>query len=226
VREFLLQPKCVGFQSLVFVHFYRQLWFLRVNETVLSLRELPLFDIVLGLVEENGRQHRGHEFLGHLDRRMVVPNMFIHIDSLIWFSRLDEILFCSLVVLFILVEESLLEVCVPDFVFGVGVGQPESLIKLVFVTQMLDDCVDQVHFQQHIDSSLRPKHLQPLLSQLTSLFIIPIHLTSPDRILPLPLIPVHIHSHMPSPPIDVMLLGLFHHAFGLQAVGDCQVGLF
>jgi len=71
-----------------------------------------------------------------------ISDVFIHTDSFLSLSCLNEFDFCLFVSLLVLQLECKFEVDVSYFVFGMQIGHLESFIELAFVREVLNYCIN------------------------------------------------------------------------------------
>lgn len=124
---------------------------------------------------------------------MEIAQVFIHVNTLSWLSRLDEVLFGLLVTPLVLQEAGVLHMHVLELVLGVLVGHLEGLIEFVTIAQVFDQSIYEVHLQQHLHAGLWTQGFCPLLGELTGLLVTPEQLTTSDGLLPLGQVAVHLN---------------------------------
>lgn len=107
---------------------------------------------------------------------MEVSDMFIHVYSLWSFSGLYEMVLGLLKPLFVFELEGKLQMDISDLMFGIRIGHLKGFIKLVPIREILDDCIDQIHLQEHLHPHFGAQSLCPSFRELTSVHICSIQL--------------------------------------------------
>lgn len=110
--------------------------------------------------------------------------MLIHVDSLSRASSLDEVLLSLLEATLVFQLQGQLEVHISHLVLSVLLAHLEGLLVLLPVHHILHHRLDQIVFQQHLDTLLRTQDFRPPLGQFLHLLVTPVVLADPNSLFP------------------------------------------
>lgn len=129
------------------VHLDSQFRFLGLDETILGFGEVTFIDEELRLTHQDGGDLRGLKLTSYGQGVMVVPQMFIHVDSFRGLTRLGEVFFSLLVATFILQITRVLHMYILQLVSCILVGHLEGFIEFASVGEVLNQGINEVHFE-------------------------------------------------------------------------------
>lgn len=163
---------------------------------------------------------------GNLQGRMEIGLHLIHINRFTRLPSLDKMLLSLLIPLLIFQIQCIFQVHIPHLMFRVLLRHLKGLLKVMSITQILDNHIHQVKFQEHFHSLVITQSFRPFFGQLTSLFFVAILTADSNRVFPQIGASISFYSQMPVPTLDIMVFRHFQIAVLLEFLRDRLMGVF
>mmetsp|Transcript_19212 Transcript_19212/g.26022 ORF Transcript_19212/g.26022 Transcript_19212/m.26022 type:complete len:291 (-) Transcript_19212:2899-3771(-) len=190
---------------------------------LLGLREVVLLHVRVSLLELHSRHALRVVLAGHLDGRVPVALVLIHVDGFLGLVGLNELLLGLLEAVVVLKVESVLQVHVRELVASMVLGKLEGVVEALLVSLEVDGSLDQTVLDQELGAALGAHSLSDLDGDLAELFLGTVGLGDAESLVPEVVSAIHVDGVGPGATLDVVVLGLLEVALHLERLGKVVV---
>lgn len=190
------------------IHLNSSFRVLGIEIALLCLTEVSSLKVELGLIHEDLGYTFRVELSSDLQCGVPVLLMLIHVDCLLGFVCLYELLFCLLKTIFIFEVKGELQMDLRKLVLSMAISKSECLLKLFLVGLKIDRSFNQPIFEEELCALLSPHILSDFDSDLCKLFSGSIGLRYSECLLPHIVGAIHVYTIVPCARFYVVMLGL------------------